>query len=106
LHPYDTEVNARATYALDMLLKSGNSYNIRVYSAIYGDVAWFCQWHEGDKLKSKTYPVERDTFNESFAEFLNRWAIFQADRKYDRIAWVRGKDNDWANANLFYQSKN
>lgn len=104
LNPYDTEVKSRVMYALDLLLKSGNVYNIRVYSAIYGDVAWFCHWYEGDKLKSKTYPVDRATFNEPFPDFLNRWAMFQAERKYDRIAWVRGKDNDWADANLFYQS--
>lgn len=103
-HPYDTEVKSRVMYALGMLLKAGNSHNIRVYSAIYGDVVWFCHWYEGDKLKSKTYPVDRNTFNEPFPDFLNRWELFKSEREYDRISWVRSKDNEWADRNLFYQT--
>lgn len=104
VHPYDTEVKSRVMYALDSLRKSGNNYNVRVYSAIYGDVVWFCHWYEGDKLRSKTYQIDRAAYDEPFPDFLKRWAAFESERKYDRIAWVRSKDNEWADHNLFYQT--
>lgn len=103
--PNDREVLARARYAIRMLQESGNRYRIKVYYAIYGDAAWFGVWSENGREKTTQYPQQPTTLGEPFPVFLQRFVEFKQARDFERVQWVRSRDNDWANANLFFQTE-
>lgn len=102
-HPNDTEVLHRARYALAMLKESGNRYMVKVYYAIYSDACWFAIWNEGKKEKVKSYPQDMASYLEPFPQFVARFEAFRREREFERIQWIRSKNNNWADENLFFQ---